>query len=67
MYNKHESVKYLGLHIDNKLNWKSHIIHRRKHIDQKVRLATRAILKTLPGKQAIAVLDNYNFRVVRAN
>jgi hypothetical protein len=27
------TVKYLGLHLDNKLNWKDHIIKKRKQID----------------------------------
>jgi len=32
-----ESVEYLGLHFDRKLNWKEHIAKKRKQTDLKVK------------------------------
>jgi len=32
-----QSVKYLGLHFDCKLNWKEHIAKKRKQIDLKAK------------------------------
>jgi len=48
-----ESVKYLGLHFDCKLNWKEHIIKKKKQTDLKVKE-----IKWLIGRNSNLSLEN---------
>jgi hypothetical protein len=48
-----EQVKYLGLTFDCKLNWKQHIIKKRKEMDQKT-----TELNWLIGKKSYLSIDN---------
>jgi len=48
-----ESVKYLGLHFNCKLNWKEHIIKKRKQTDFKVKE-----IKWLIGRNSNLSLEN---------
>jgi len=48
-----ESVKYLGLHFECKLNWKEHIIKKRKQTDLKVKE-----IKCLIGRKSSLSLEN---------
>jgi hypothetical protein len=41
-----ETVKYLGLHFDQRLTWKKHIVKKRKQIDHKTREIKWLIGKT---------------------
>jgi hypothetical protein len=48
-----EQVKYLGLTFDYKLNWRQHIIRKRKQMDQKIKE-----LNWLIGKKSHLSIDN---------
>jgi len=48
-----ESVKYLGLHFDCKLNWKGHIAKKRKQTDLKAKE-----INWLIGRNSILSLEN---------
>jgi hypothetical protein len=48
-----ETVKYLELHLDRRLNWKEHIAMKRKQLDHKTRE-----IKWLIGKNAPLSLEN---------
>jgi len=38
---KSESIKYLGVHLDNKLSWKNHVKHTINKVNQRLRLIKR--------------------------
>jgi len=39
-----ETVKYLGLHFDKRLNWKQHIIKTRKHLNSPLSLLKKTLI-----------------------
>jgi hypothetical protein len=46
-------MRYLGIQLDKKLNWKEHIVTKRKHIDvitKKIRVVIRKEITSKPGK-----------------
>ena len=43
-----ETVKYLGLHFDQRLTWKDHIVKKRKQLDHKTREINWLIGKNSP-------------------
>jgi hypothetical protein len=47
------TVKYLGLHMDNKLNWKDHVIKKRKQMDLR-----NKELSWLLGRKSHRSVDN---------
>ena len=42
------SVKYLGMHLDSKLNWREHILNKRKKLEHKTRQLLWLIRRTSP-------------------
>lgn len=48
-----EVIKYLGLHLDSRLNWKHHITKKRKQIDLKFNE-----IKWLIGRKSYLTIDN---------
>ena len=48
---KSDSTKYLGVHLDNKLSWKNHMVHTINKVNQKLRLIKRLARATWGSTQ----------------